>query len=533
MLIAHYILWSVLLVAFVQDALIASMLTISLPYVILLIVRDLKVRGHRRLRVARSDKNQDQKRRDFAPALFAVFAINIAGFGVTQIVSGPLPLYLIVLLVAFAGTARTSRELLKDSEDKIGLVRRLSRAAEAALMYSLVDASRILFNNHLGRQFLGMFRTRKGVDCSSVATVLFLCHSYIGDAILQTPSIELLRRKFPRARITVLTNRTTDQVLVYNPHISETICSLPPAGESLSLNALIRLLKVRFRNFDLCVLDAEGSQTAGKLLARLAGPRYLIGDATAMPEYNHLLDEAVPTCASLHRVEQSLAVIENSSLGAQAPSRIDVALTPILTSTAGELTIARKFWLEHGLDGAEVVVGLVVGSTGGLATAKRWPLEQFVRLVDALRARKKGIKILAFQGPAEGDLNYQLLSDRGSIIVKEKPLLVTAGIISRCSVLVGNDSGLGHVAASLATPTITIFGPTDAKLIKPYSGNAQVLRTTNCPPCFGGRFLERCGGKRDCIVGVTVDQVCDAVMSASAISRTSEPMALGAAAAES
>ena len=77
-----------------------------------------------------------------------------------------------------------------------------------------------------------------------------------------------------------------------------------------------------------------------------------------------------------------------------------------------------------------------------------------------------------------------------------------------------------------------VGGATDAKLIKPYSGNAQVLRTTNCPPCFGGRFLEQCGGKRDCIVGVTVDQVCDAVMSASAISRSSEPMASGAAAAE-
>src|SRR5687767_858295 len=111
------------------------MLTISLPYAILLFTRKLKVRGHGRLRVARSDTNQERKRWDSAPALFAVFAINSAGFGITQIVSDPLPLYLLVLIVAFAATARISRELLKGSEEELGLIRRLFRAADAALMY--------------------------------------------------------------------------------------------------------------------------------------------------------------------------------------------------------------------------------------------------------------------------------------------------------------------------------------------------------------------------------------------------------------
>lgn len=38
-------------------------------------------------------------------------------------------------------------------------------------------------------------------------------------------------------------------------------------------------------------------------------------------------------------------------------------------------------------------------------------------------------------------------------------LLQAAAVLERCRVLVGNDSGLGHMASAVGTPTLTVFGP--------------------------------------------------------------------------
>ena len=156
-------------------------------------------------------------------------------------------------------------------------------------------------------------------------------------------------------------------------------------------------------------------------------------------------------------------------------------------------------------------MGLVVGSNEGIAVNKRWPFERFIAFARSLREAQPDVQLLAFQGPQEQDIDYQPLLAEGCVLVSDQTLLTTAAIIGRCDLLVGNDSGLAHVAASLRRPTITLFGPTDPSLIRPWGNDATVLRTGDCPPCFGGPFLERCGGSRDCIMGIEVKDVVAAV----------------------
>jgi len=40
-------------------------------------------------------------------------------------------------------------------------------------------------------------------------------------------------------------------------------------------------------------------------------------------------------------------------------------------------------------------------------------------------------------------------------------------ILACANLYIGNDSGITHLAATLGTPTLAIFGPTDAKLYGP------------------------------------------------------------------
>ena len=48
-------------------------------------------------------------------------------------------------------------------------------------------------------------------------------------------------------------------------------------------------------------------------------------------------------------------------------------------------------------------------------------------------------------------------------------------LLSQSSFFIGNDSGLGHLAASLSVPTLTLFGPGNPDRYKPLSMTSSVL----------------------------------------------------------
>ena len=53
-----------------------------------------------------------------------------------------------------------------------------------------------------------------------------------------------------------------------------------------------------------------------------------------------------------------------------------------------------------------------------------------------------------------------LLSPR-PILLRDLPLRLLAGVLTRADLFVGHDSGVTHLAALLGVPTVALFGPTD------------------------------------------------------------------------
>ena len=78
-------------------------------------------------------------------------------------------------------------------------------------------------------------------------------------------------------------------------------------------------------------------------------------------------------------------------------------------------------------------------------------------------------------------------------------------LIQRCSLFVTNDSGLMHVAAALATPTVAIFGSTDHIATGPYSNNAAIIRhDLDCSPCLKTDCPH---GHFRCMLDISVEEV--------------------------
>ena len=116
--------------------------------------------------------------------------------------------------------------------------------------------------------------------------------------------------------------------------------------------------------------------------------------------------------------------------------------------------------------------------SGGLD--KCWPLPRYAELGRALL--KRGWRCVAILGPAEEEraLGSGPGPDSGlppGVEVARPPdLLSLAGLLSRADLLVGNDSGPGHLAAAAGTPVLSLFGPTEPQLWAPRGERCRVLR---------------------------------------------------------
>ena len=115
-------------------------------------------------------------------------------------------------------------------------------------------------------------------------------------------------------------------------------------------------------------------------------------------------------------------------------------------------------------------VAIAPGSGGA---RKNWPLDRFAAVADALRRDAAVTWVL---GPAEADLRPP--AARGDRIVRGQPIARTAQVISACALLLGNDSGLAHLAAALSVAVVALFAVSDAAVWAPAAAAAPVLVVT-------------------------------------------------------
>jgi heptosyltransferase III len=117
---------------------------------------------------------------------------------------------------------------------------------------------------------------------------------------------------------------------------------------------------------------------------------------------------------------------------------------------------------------------------GSGGTHKCWPITYFASLITTLWQRN--IPILLLAGPADSERMALLLSLLPSppfptllTILIDVPLQTIAQKLQGCPGYIGNDSGITHLAALLAIPTIVLFGPSDPAIWQPYGSTTRVL----------------------------------------------------------
>jgi heptosyltransferase-2 len=339
----------------------------------------------------------------------------------------------------------------------------------------------------------------KQFPANSVRKILIRSVNWIGDAVMTTPAIQVIREHFPHAEITILANAMVSQLFLHHPGIDRVI-TFDRGGKHHGVAGRLRLAaELRPHRFDLAIIFPNSFDSAlVPWLARIPARIGKCSDGRTL-----LLNgryEKSEDAAPCHEVEYYLNLLAHFGItGSRTPLR--------LVTTAEEESKGAAFLAENGIEPDDMILGINPGASYG--SAKRWYPDRFAgvarQLADAWHA-----KVIIFGGPGEtaiaGDIERHLdgtaLNVAGKTTVRE-----LMALIKRCNFFITNDSGPMHIAAAFGVPLVAIFGPTDHTGTSPWSSNSVVVRREcECAPCK----LRECPIDHRCMTRVTVDDVVKA-----------------------
>lgn len=146
------------------------------------------------------------------------------------------------------------------------------------------------------------------------------------------------------------------------------------------------------------------------------------------------------------------------------------------------------------------VSGRVVLHSGAAQSVRVWPLDRCAEILKRIRAMGLVVDLLCDKDQAA---EWNRIGEREA----KSPTSISELLerLEGAAAFIGNDSGPGHLAAGLGTPTFTIFGPQLPESFAPAHPRAQWVEGEACPhkPCFDAcRFAEN-----HCLLGVDVERV--------------------------
>lgn len=326
-----------------------------------------------------------------------------------------------------------------------------------------------------------------------IHNILVIKLRYIGDVLLTTPFLHVLRQGFPDARVTMLVNPGTEDVLRYNLDVSEVIC-LPPTGIIPQFQFCRGLREHRFD----CVVDlTDGDRSA--FISFVTGARLRIG-------FNH--EGRLRGRLYSHRVNASYGAMHMIEYHAMAFSSLGLPIQggePTLPLSSEDHKRAHRILETLELDQKQ----WVIIHPAARYWFKAWPADRFAALGDVLY--KRGFHVVLVGGQKEQFLETEILktakNPMASLIGKTS-LLELAALMKHCRLFIGNDAGPMHMAAAVGCPVVALFGPSNPTVWRPRGKHAKTIyKGLDCRECFHPGCSR---GEQSCMKLIAVQEVLEA-----------------------
>jgi len=278
--------------------------------------------------------------------------------------------------------------------------------------------------------------------------VLLIKLKNLGDALLLTPVVQGIKRRYPDSHIAVLVRSGTEGILSGCPGIEEVFTSAAPSEEARPglLSDLRTLRNIRARHFDWAFELTDTSR--GRWFALLGGARLRITTAHCwpMPWYFKRAFTAFSrqNWHLMHRVEKDYSLVsEFLTLAPDIPPlRFDAP--PGFDELVNE---TQPYAVIHPVSRWK---------------RKAWPIENWVKIGRSLQAR--GLHCIFSSGPASDEVEltdsiFRELGGRASTTRGQRMWPELARLIKQARLFVGLDTAAMHLAAACQCPVVALFGP--------------------------------------------------------------------------
>ena len=336
--------------------------------------------------------------------------------------------------------------------------------------------------------------------------VLVHCLVNLGDVVLATSAIALLKQHDPQMRISMLVKPSVAEVLQGHPLLEEVI-PLVYQPKERSWRQMLRFVKeLQGRKFDLSIsLDRKLRPSILTLLAGIPvriGPDRLFDNKPS--QIRKLWSHAVHTSddfLNTHQAELFQDVIRGAF-------KVQGSAKPVLGALTPKHREAAKALLAS-LPQGHKRVALCVKGTYYL---KNWPQESFVALLNCLSSQG-GISCVLVGAPEDKEYAQQIAD-----AAQEPPLnlcgatslLEFAALCRQIDLLITIDTGGMHIAATTGVPIVGIFRCVSAKRWAPLCKKSYVAqhKLAECPEVD---TPEKCP-MQYCVKDISVAEVAEAAL---------------------
>ena len=303
--------------------------------------------------------------------------------------------------------------------------------------------------------------------------VLLIKTSSLGDVIHALPALTDAQAAIPGIRFDWVVEEGFAEIPVWHPAVAEVIPVAIRRWRKHPLKTLRSGEWKRFRQrlhahkYDL-VIDAQCLLKSAVLTLGIEAPVVgLDGDSAREPLASRFYDQRINVLRDQHAVERVRQLFAKA-LGYPLPSGM------------GDYGLNRDYLVSEQLTDDYLV--FLHGTTW---VTKHWPELYWRRLAEL--AVERGLQVKLPWGNDAEKARAQRIADGlvGVQVLPRLPLAGMANILAGARACVAVDTGLGHLAAALDVPTISLYGPTNPGWSGAY-GRSQVHLASDfpCAPCM-------------------------------------------------
>jgi heptosyltransferase-2 len=312
--------------------------------------------------------------------------------------------------------------------------------------------------------------------------ILINALSGIGDAIMFSPALSVLKKHLPDSEIDLLVMfPQVEQIYRHNTDINRIY--FIDFMKQPKLRSLKEVMKIRKNRYDHSINVYPSNRREYNLVQFLLGAKNKIAVRyrhVSKANWDFLNNTLKKEELNRHNVLENLDLVKKI-----IPEATESEIGPFkIPFSTGEMVFAKEYLIDNGL-----IDKFLIGFHAGSAVLKghinkRWAAEKYIELAKRLHEIHNA-KILLFG--TEKDVNGKIHAETEdySFIPATSNIMESLALVKHCRLFVSNDTALMHLAAGLRIPQIAIFGYTNHNELYPWMNKHVIVRKElPCSPCF-------------------------------------------------